>query len=127
MQGQGPGPSLRSPTSVGPQRGPVFCFTGTVELKERAPAPQAGRIVGQLVTGVGVAVPLIQPAPAFSTTQLSNVNKELATVCGAIVLQDGHLAVEVAFVSPGVSTLTPGVSPLALTVLALLGLLPVSG
>lgn len=125
---QGPGPSLRSPTVVGPQRGPVLCFVGTVNLFDLIQPPAPGSIVGQLNTAVGVAVPLVQSSPGiFSGQSLSSVDRSTATVCGILLFKDGQLALDVVFVSPGTNATTPGVSPLALVVLALLGLFPVSG
>lgn len=120
---EGPGPSLRSPTVVGPERGPILCFVGRVSL-----APSASPLVGQLVTDVGVAVPLVQSAPVtFGASSLASVSQQTATVCGSLVFHNGALAVDVAYVSPGTSATTPGVSPLALVMLALLGLLPAAG
>jgi hypothetical protein len=125
---QGPGPSLGSPTVVGPQRGPLLCFVGTVNLFDPAQTPGPSCVIGQLKTSVGAGMPLVQTSPApFGTTTLGAVDQQLATVCGNLVFQDERLAVDVAYVSPGTSTATPGVSSLALVMLSLLGLLPVSG
>jgi hypothetical protein len=123
---QGPGPSLSSPTIVGENRGPILCFVGTVNLKSTKQAPP-GSMLGQLVTSIGVAVPLMQSTPTtFGTHSLSSVDRMRATVCGTLLFQEGRLAVDVCYVSPGTSTTTPGVSPLALIALSLLGLLPVA-
>jgi hypothetical protein len=125
---QVPGPSLGSPTLVGPRSGQVFCFTGTVNLFQFIQAPPPGAVLGQLNTPVGVAVPLVQSIPSgFGTTTLGAVDQQSATVCGTLLFQEGRLALDILFISPGVSKTTPGVSPLALLVLALLGLLPVVG
>jgi hypothetical protein len=125
---QRPGPNLGSPADVGPEPGPVFCFVGTVNLIPLVPPPQPGAILGQLTTSVGVGVPLIQTSSSlFGHGTLASVDRQLATVCGNLLFRDGRLAVDVAFVSPGVSTTTPGLSSLALVVLSLLGLLPAAG
>lgn len=119
------GPLLRSPTLVGPVSGPIFCFVGTVVLFQFIQPPAPGSVIGQLNTPVGVAVPLVQSSPTpFGTPLLSAVDRQRATLCGPLTFRDGRLALDVRFVSPGVSATTPGVSPLALVVLALLGLLP---
>ncbi len=125
---QGPGPSLQSPAVVGPQRGPVLCFVGTVNLFEFTQPPLPGSVIGELVTSVGVAVPLTQSSPStFGGHTLASVNRTTATLCGPLVFQNGQLALDIVFVSPGTSASTPGVSPLALLVLSLLGLLPAAG
>lgn len=120
-----PGPSLPSPTVGGPQRGPVFCFVGTVSLFQPVQSLPPGSVVGLLKTALGVGVPLLQTTPSFGGHTLASVDQKTATLCGALVFQNGQLALEVAFVSPGESASAPGISPLALVVLALLGLLPV--
>lgn len=125
---QRPGPSLGSPAAVGPEPGPVFCFVGTVKLTPSKEPYPAGSILGQLDTSVGVSVPLLQSSSAlFGTSTLASVDRQLATVCGNLLFRGGRLALDVAYVSPGANAKTPGVSPLALVVLALLGLLPASG
>lgn len=126
MQGQTPG--IRSQTTSGQERGPLFCVVGNVRLLAFTQTPVPGTIIGQVDTAVGVGVPLVQTVstPPGGTT-LTTVDKQTATVCGALLFKNGQLALDVAFVSPGSGALTPGMSPLALMVLSLMGLLPVSG
>lgn len=125
---QGPGPSLGSPTVVGPQRGPVFCFVGIVQLVDLLQTTKPGSVIGHLNTAVGVAVPLVQSSPApLGSGTLAAVDRQVATVCGNLLFLDERLAVDVAYVSPGTRAATPGISPLALVTLALLGLLPAAG
>ncbi len=88
--------------------------------------PPPGAVVARLDTPMGVRVPLVQVTPApFGHAKLTDVNQQVATVCGHLLFHDGRLALDVTYVSPGANTITPGVSSLALVVLALLGLLPV--
>lgn len=118
---QRPGPGQGVPAVAGQQHGPFFCFTGTLNL---LPAPK-GAVLGQLVTTVGVGVPLVQSAPlAPGIPPLVTLNHQVATVGGRLCFYDELLALDVLYVSPGVNTRTPGVSPLALLHLSLLGLLP---
>ncbi|MDB4893808.1 MAG: hypothetical protein JWN15_70 [Firmicutes bacterium] len=125
---QGPGPSLGSPAVVGPQRGPVFCFVGTVHLLDLLQTTRPGSVIGHLNTAIGVAVPLVQSSPApLGSGTLATLDRQLATVCGNLLFLDERLAVDVAYVSPGTRAATPGVSPLALVAMALLGLLPAVG
>lgn len=122
---QSPGPSLGSPAVVGQRSEPVYCFVGVVKLTRSAPGTESGPLAGQLHTSVGVGVPLVQSVPIrFGNNPLTAVDQQVATCCGHLLFHDGRLALDVAFASPGVHTTTPGVSPLALTALALLGLLP---
>lgn len=121
----GPGPSLDAPSVGGPQRGPVYCFVGTVQLFAAPESPMPGGLIGQLATPVGVGVPLVQTATApMGPDTLLSVDHQVATLCGSLLFHDDHLALDVAYVCLGKNSVAPGVSPPALTVLALLGLLP---
>lgn len=108
-----------------PQSGPIYCFVGTVNLTRFDQHPPLGSVIGHLRTPVGVGVPFVQTnALSLGPSSLASVDQKVATLCGNLVFRDGLLALDVAYVSPGVHATTPGVSPLALTVLSLLGLLP---
>jgi hypothetical protein len=122
MEGTGSHPGMASTT----RPRPVYCFTGTVLLVPDA-APVAGALVGHLHTPIGVAVPLIQAPSSIGPVAVTAVNGQNVTICGSFLLQDGYLVLEATLVQPGENATTPGVSPLALLVLALLGLLPVAG
>lgn len=110
---------------AGQRSEPVYCFVGVVKLTRLAPGTEPEPLVGQLHTSVGVGVPLVQSVPIrFGKNPLAAVDQQVATCCGYLLFHNGQLALDVAYANPGVHTTTPGVSPLALTVLALLGLLP---
>lgn len=81
---------------------------------------------GHLETPLGVCVPLVQSAaPLIGKETLTEVNHQQVTLCGPLRFENGMLALEVTYVNSGSRVSSPAVSPLSLTVLALMGLLPV--
>lgn len=121
---QGPSPGLGSPTLSDLQRGPILCFVGTLQVAN--PKTQPGPVLGWVSTPVGVCVPLIVGAPQPPDAQgLKALDQRRVTICGPLVFENGQLAVEVRFASPGSSSVARGISPWSLVSLAVLGLLPV--
>lgn len=123
---QGPSPGLGPPTLSDLQRGPILCFVGTLHMADAKTQPQSGCTLGWVSTPVGICVPLVINAPMPPDGQgLKALDQRSVTVCGPLVFENGQLAVEVRYASPGSSSVARGVSPWSLVTLAVLGLLPV--
>jgi hypothetical protein len=113
--------SLPSPTIVGPAGANFVCLVGFVNLFQFIQPPPPGSVVGTLATSVST-IPLVQTNPTVTGgAPLASVDRQLATLCGDLSLVQGQLALDVRSVSPGFSPITPGLNPLLLLLLLLLG------
>lgn len=76
------------------------CVTGRVDLLVFIQAPAPGSIVAQLTTLNGQRIGLIQSG-LFGNVNLSNLDQQVATVCGIPTVSGGQLALVVTSAFPG--------------------------